>query len=245
MFFPRAETRGARAKVRRMPRRTFTTGNPKADKAALGATKVDTTPVAIRSRVELSESLRKEIRPKLSQHLGRHALQIQRVSVRFEDLNGPKGGVDMVCEIKIAMRGLPSVLITETAATPALAFRRAVPRATRAVRRELDKHGRSSAGSAPPRPKGAATRRRAAATRRAAAAPTVSRKASAPRATVVQEESAGAASRKSSRRSANRAKPSQRKERAAVAKTVRPGAKASRAKASRAKSRGKSVGRKR
>ena len=226
-----------------MARRTFTKTNPKATKAALGATAVDTTPVAIRSRVELSDRLEEEVRPRLTQHLGRHALQIQRVTVRFDDLNGPKGGVDMVCEIKVTLRGLPPVVVTETASTPTLAFRRAVPRVTRAVRRELDRHGRSAAKTGAR--SAAAPRARTTSSRARGATRGSTRKASAPRATAVLEESAGTPSRKSTRRSVNRAKPSQTKERAAVAKTLRPAAKATRARAARSRTRGSTTGRKR
>jgi putative sigma-54 modulation protein len=50
------------------------------------------------------------IRHRLGRRLGKFGRSIERVSVRTEDVNGPRGGVDRVCRIKIVLKGLPSVL---------------------------------------------------------------------------------------------------------------------------------------
>ncbi len=61
--------------------------------------------------VELTEDDHTYIRRKLRK-LGKFATSIQRVSVRVTDLNGPRGGVDQVCSIKVVLSGLPSVVVT-------------------------------------------------------------------------------------------------------------------------------------
>lgn len=53
------------------------------------------------------------IRGKLGRALGKFAGQIVRVSVRTEDANGPRGGVDRVCRIKVVLIGLPSVVFAK------------------------------------------------------------------------------------------------------------------------------------
>lgn len=50
---------------------------------------------------------------RLMQKLGDKAM---RATVRFEDVNGPKGGVDTVCRIKIVLAHLQS-LVTESRGT--------------------------------------------------------------------------------------------------------------------------------
>ena len=50
------------------------------------------------------------VRRKLSNKLGGFANDIERVSVRVEDVNGPRGGVDQRCRIKVVLRGQPSVI---------------------------------------------------------------------------------------------------------------------------------------
>ena len=62
--------------------------------------------------VELTEDDHNYIRRKLLTKLGKFATSIHRISVRITDLNGPRGGVDQVCSIKVVLSGLPSVVVT-------------------------------------------------------------------------------------------------------------------------------------
>ena len=43
--------------------------------------------------------------------LGKFAASIERVSVRVTDVNGPRGGVDQRCRVKVVLIGLPSVVV--------------------------------------------------------------------------------------------------------------------------------------
>jgi len=38
------------------------------------------------------------------------ATSIERVMVRVQDANGPRGGIDQVCRTKVVLSGLPSVV---------------------------------------------------------------------------------------------------------------------------------------
>jgi hypothetical protein len=149
------------------------------------------------------------IEQRLGWRLGKFAVHIERLTVRFEDVNGPRGGRDVACKIKVVISGLPSVVVTELARSAPEAFNRADGRVERAVREALDR-ARSRDRS---KLKVAGTRRvPGARTTRAKGA----RKATAPRnftrrprkATVALEDTAPRArpSRKSTRGSSNRAK---------------------------------------
>jgi hypothetical protein len=39
------------------------------------------------------------------------AASIERVSVRVKDVNGPRGGIEQVCRIKVVLSDFPSVIL--------------------------------------------------------------------------------------------------------------------------------------
>jgi hypothetical protein len=128
-----------------MPRRKpFAAAVPKTLKTKTERTDVWTTPLAIRSRIPLDEATRAEVRVRLGRKLGKFALHVDRVSVRFEDLNGPRGGVDILCRVKVVLRSLPSIVVEERAADPRLAIGRAAEVVGQAVQRSLRKSGWSA-----------------------------------------------------------------------------------------------------
>jgi hypothetical protein len=255
-------------------RGSFGSSVPRRDKATRGAAPAGATPVTVRSRIELVPAFERTIRPRLSRKLGAHALEIERVTIRFTDVNGPRGGVGTDCELKVVLRSAPSVIVSKRAAAPAIAFARAMASAARSLRSRLDRRGGSaSRGSraelrapdkavgslAPPwtsligrdvgrsaanlgqaldRPE---KRRRdalvdtalpgvSATARKAGGEHSARRNTRRPRSgmTAALEDSRGKPSRKSTRRSSNRAKTSQGKERTAVARTLSPSARAAR-----------------
>ncbi len=240
------------------------------------------TPITIRSHVELPAGLDNMIHKKLDQRLADARTLVERGTVRFDDINGPRGGVDTVCRIKLVLKRRPSIIAEERAGNPRTAFHRALPVAMRALDRTRGKHGLRGnprgaglAKASPKRPAKRATRtgraplgeiigrrvgrgpealeralkrpekrRRdayvdtaepgvSASDRRAGGRYTARRNtlASTSRATATLEDSRTKPSRKSTRRSANRGKPSQMKERTALAQSVTPSARAARARA--------------
>lgn len=267
-----------------MARTKFAAVTEKSDKRELGRTSVHETPLAIRSGVDLPAGFRETIRERLARKVGYAATLIERGTVRFEDFNGPRGGIDTRCSIKLVLSGQPSLMATADAQGPREAFTRAVAKAATGLKHAQGKHeltvpeaprrgnagrpARATRATADPVAadagevigarvgRGAAARASALArpekVRRDAyvdtSAPGVSEadrkaggnisarrntRAAAPRATAALEDSRTTPSRKSTRRSSNRGKPSQAKERTAVARTTTPGARASRASARR------------
>ena len=109
---------------------------PKASKGERGRT--DLVPAHIRTfGVELDPEDRTYIRRKLGLKLGKFAASIERVSVRVQDVNGPRGGVDHACQIKVVLSGAPSVVFVEQDASMTAAIDGALAGSERAVRRAV------------------------------------------------------------------------------------------------------------
>lgn len=82
---------------------------------------------------------REYLRQKLDQKLAKFAPAVHRTSVRVEDVNGPRGGVDKRCRIKVALAGLPTVIIEDHHQSLKGAMDKALARTERAVRRTTER----------------------------------------------------------------------------------------------------------
>lgn len=111
---------------------------PRAKTAATASSATD-LPVFIRAvGVRVGPSDRDYIRRKLDRKLGKFSRHVERTSVRIEDVNGPRGGIDKRCRIKAVLRGLPSVVVEERHETLQAAIDGALSRVTLAVRQATD-----------------------------------------------------------------------------------------------------------
>ena len=111
---------------------------PRPVKRASGRTDALRTPAHVRViGVELDEEDRDLIRKKLGTKLGKFASPIERVTVRMTDANGPRGGVDHVCNVKVVLSGLPSVVVERRDASPHVAIDLALRATEQAVRRSV------------------------------------------------------------------------------------------------------------
>jgi hypothetical protein len=113
---------------------------PRPTKRTAGRTVAGLTPA--NSRVEgvrLDDDDHSYIRRRLGEKLGKYARLIERVTVRMRDINGPRGGVDIQCRIKLVVSGLPSVVMEHHAARLRPALTRALAGAERAMRRTLQR----------------------------------------------------------------------------------------------------------
>ncbi|MFV1973863.1 MAG: HPF/RaiA family ribosome-associated protein [Thiohalobacterales bacterium] len=62
---------------------------------------------------------------------------IRRVAIRLSDINGPRGGADKRCHLRILLDGLPDVVIEDVEADLYVAIDRATDRAGRTLVRKL------------------------------------------------------------------------------------------------------------
>jgi ribosome-associated translation inhibitor RaiA len=129
-------------------RSAFAAEMPRGPKSTRGSTGPAETTLAIRTvGISVDPELRALVRQRLGRKLGKFATAIERVSVRFEDVNGPRGGIDTLCRIKVVLSGLDSVLIEETGDEPIDTFSTANARVERAVRRTLGRTSTKKVGS--------------------------------------------------------------------------------------------------
>jgi len=71
--------------------------------------------IAIRARdLDWNEKLQKLVERRIDHAVDRHRNRIGRILVCLTDLNGPRGGVDKACQMTADVRGIGTVLITET-----------------------------------------------------------------------------------------------------------------------------------
>ena len=83
----------------------------------------------------LDDDQREYVARKLGMKLGKFASSIERVSVRITDVNGPRGGVDQRCRVKVALSGLPSVVVERQDASTEVAIDTALRATEESVRR--------------------------------------------------------------------------------------------------------------
>lgn len=99
----------------------------------------------IRSRnVTVTETLRTLIEGRVRAAFDRFAHSVTRISVRFADINGPRGGVDKRCQVAVDLRPGGRVVVEAEAERVELAMSEAVARASTVLSRQLRRMGRPS-----------------------------------------------------------------------------------------------------
>jgi len=118
-------------------RERFPTQVPRPIKRTAGATDVSLTPLTVRTskRVTLDDATRAHVARRMARQLGKLAVLVERSAVRFNDINGKRGGVDVSCSIQVLLSKRPSVVVEERATTVRAAFDAAAATCEHAVRR--------------------------------------------------------------------------------------------------------------
>lgn len=87
----------------------------------------------------LSRTRKNRVLTQLRLHFGRFAEKIARIEATLSDENGPKGGVDKRCKLKIDMDKHPAVLVQHKATSIQAALQNAVHKGKRSVVRAVDR----------------------------------------------------------------------------------------------------------
>lgn len=67
---------------------------------------------------------------------------IRRVNLTVTDVNGPKGGVDKLCKLRVSMFGFPSIVVITKRDTSEKAFVDALKKVNQTLFRRIKKHQR-------------------------------------------------------------------------------------------------------
>lgn len=116
----------------------------KPDKRVLGRTDANDTPLEVHGNFPVTPELRERARALTGHALGHNATAVERAEVWFEDVNGPKGGVDVICRITLAVSGVPNVFAEARDSDPHRALALAAPKVARALKHALGRRGRSA-----------------------------------------------------------------------------------------------------
>jgi len=127
------------------PQEMFADARNISKSARLGTADAAGTPLQIRHLCgEIDSTLQAWIHDRLGRQLGKFATHIERIQVRFDDVNAKKGGVDQSCLLHISVSALPPVSVEVVAESEREAFDLAARSAERALRRSLQQHGFSA-----------------------------------------------------------------------------------------------------
>ena len=85
----------------------------------------------------VTEALRNHIKRRLCSSLSSCDKQIQRVDIRLYDINGPRGGADKCCHVRVVLSGLTDVVVEDFDADLYVAIDRAANRAGHTVQRRV------------------------------------------------------------------------------------------------------------
>ena len=85
----------------------------------------------------VTEALRNHIERRLCFALSFSEEQVHRVDIRLSDINGPRGGADRCCRLRVVLRGVPDVVVEDVELDLYVAIDRVANRAGRTVRRRL------------------------------------------------------------------------------------------------------------
>lgn len=129
-------SRGKKPRQRQERRATFPAAVPKPHKRSIGRSTTAETPLHVRARgLEFDDELREYVRARTGFKLGKYGLNINRITVRFENAAGPKGAPAYTCKFKVLLPMRGDVVLAVTDESARAAFDAAVDATERAVRK--------------------------------------------------------------------------------------------------------------
>jgi ribosome hibernation promoting factor len=124
------------------------TGRTACHRSPLIHQRTENMELSIRTRaIEATDELRELIERRLQYALDVFKDRMESVSVYLMDLNGPRRGIDKLCQITVRVRGVGDLGVLEKGATPAKALSRAAGRVKYRVSEALRRSIRPSVES--------------------------------------------------------------------------------------------------
>jgi putative sigma-54 modulation protein len=87
----------------------------------------------------LTDAIREHAEHRLAFALSRFDDRLEQLAMRLTDDNGPRGGVDKRCQVRLRLHGAPEVVITEVSEDLYAAIDRAADRAGRTAARRIER----------------------------------------------------------------------------------------------------------
>jgi putative sigma-54 modulation protein len=96
--------------------------------------------------LDWNEKLQKKVERSIEFAVDRHRDRIDRIAVCLADLNGPRGGVDKLCQMTAEVRGIGTLHISENGSDVTAVAGRAARRLGFRIRRSIERRrGRGAA----------------------------------------------------------------------------------------------------
>ena len=101
--------------------------------------------------IDLTDAQNEFIERRVQYALCRFSTEVRTVQVTISDINGPRGGTDVLCRMKLILKRKGEVLAGDTDASVEAAIANVADRAARSLARQLDRQrdhqGTSMSGS--------------------------------------------------------------------------------------------------
>jgi len=101
--------------------------------------------------IDLTDAQNEFIERRVQYALCRFSTEVRTVQVTISDINGPRGGTDVLCRVKLVLKKKGEVLAGDTDASVEAAIANVADRAARSLARQLDRQrdhqGTSMSGS--------------------------------------------------------------------------------------------------
>lgn len=91
------------------------------------------------ANIEVTDAITSHVQNRFTAALDKHERQVEDITIRLEDINGPKGGVDMRCQATIHLRPGDMVVVEDVQEDLYAAISVAADRAKHVVSRRLEK----------------------------------------------------------------------------------------------------------
>ena len=88
---------------------------------------------------ELTHALDHFIKANVEKSMSACAAQVERLTVRIKDINGPKGGYDKECCVEVTLANYSPIVVSKRSSDAYESIRKALGRASRTTLRKLGK----------------------------------------------------------------------------------------------------------